>query len=196
MIERRGKRIGLLGGSFNPAHHGHLHISLRALKVLNLDEIWWLISPQNPLKPSADMNCYEERISQAEKINNDTRIKVSDFESRYGMRHTADTLSSLSLRYPRIKFVWLMGGDLLSEIHLWKEWDLIFESVPIAIFDRWPYAQKCLNSKAAKRFSRYRIPIHSAGNLINIKSPAWVYIFGPLNSISATEIRKKNLLNI
>ncbi len=132
-----GRRIGLLGGSFNPAHGGHLHISRLALSRLDLDEVWWLVSPQNPLKPAAGMAPFAERLAQAADIAAaDRRIKVSDIEARLGTRYTADTLKALTRRFPRARFVWLMGGDNLAQLPYWKRWQDIVGTVPIAVFDR------------------------------------------------------------
>ncbi|MBO0712928.1 MAG: nicotinate-nicotinamide nucleotide adenylyltransferase, partial [Acetobacteraceae bacterium] len=121
---RRHRRIGLLGGSFNPAHGGHLHVSLLALRHLALDEIWWLVSPQNPLKPADGMAPFANRLEQARRVAAEhPRIRVTDLENRLGAsRYTADTLQALRRRFPRLRFVWLMGGDNLVQIPRWQRW--------------------------------------------------------------------------
>ena len=116
------QRIGLLGGSFNPAHDGHVHISQCALKRLQLDQVWWLVTPQNPLKPSEGMAPFQERLETARSFVSDPRITVSDFEYRIGSRYTIDALDSLFRNYPGVRFVWLMGADNLLEAHRWHRW--------------------------------------------------------------------------
>ena len=147
----RHRRIGLLGGSFNPAHRGHLHLSLTALQRLDLDEVWWLVSPQNPLKPVAGMAPFPVRLDQARQIAaGHKRIRVTDLENRLGRsRYTVDTLKALRRRFPRLRFVWLMGGDNLVQIRRWERWAEIFRTVPIAVFDRPSYSAKALAGLAA-----------------------------------------------
>ena len=153
-VTSRHRRIGLLGGSFNPAHRGHLHLSLTALKCLDLDEVWWLVSPQNPLKPVAGMAPFADRLEQARQIAaGHNRIRVTDLENRLGGSHyTADTLRILRRRFPRLRFVWLMGGDNLAQIPHWERWTEIFRTVPIAVFDRPSYSLKALAGRAAQAF--------------------------------------------
>lgn len=127
------KTVGLLGGSFNPAHDGHRHISLQALKLLGLDEVWWLVSPLNPLKQAKDMASYDRRVASAEKIASHPRIKVSRVEQEINTRYTIDTISKLQKMYPDISFVWLMGADNLLEFHHWYCWRSIMHAVPIAV---------------------------------------------------------------
>jgi nicotinate (nicotinamide) nucleotide adenylyltransferase/ribosome silencing factor RsfS/YbeB/iojap len=189
----RHRRIGLLGGSFNPAHGGHLHISLLALKYLALDEVWWLVSPQNPLKPVAGMAAFAVRLEQARRVAGaHPRIVVSDLESRLGLsRYTADTLSVLRRRFPRLRLVWLMGGDNLVQIPRWQRWSTIFETVPIAVFDRPSYSSKALSGLAAKRFARQRVPVAAARGLAAMSPPAWAFFHTPLDPRSATRIRSE-----
>ena len=151
------RRIGLLGGSFNPAHGGHLHISRLALSRLDLDEVWWLVSPQNPLKPAAGMAPFAERLEAAARVAAaERRIRVSDIEARLGSTYTADTLKALRRRFPRARFVWLMGGDNLAQLPYWKRWQDIFRTAPIAVFDRPSTALTALAGIAARRFARAR----------------------------------------
>jgi nicotinate-nucleotide adenylyltransferase len=187
----RYRRIGLLGGSFNPAHGGHLHISRLALKLLDLDQIWWLVSPQNPLKPVAGMAPFAVRLKGARQVAAaDRRILVTDLESRLGSsRYTADTLKALSRRFPRRRFVWLMGSDNLVQIPRWDRWPEIFRTMPVAVFDRPSYSLKALSGPAANRFSRHRVPAESGRRLADMVPPAWGFFHTRLDDRSATKIR-------
>jgi nicotinate-nucleotide adenylyltransferase len=185
-----GRRIGLLGGSFNPAHAGHRHISLQALKALGLQEIWWLVSPQNPLKPRAGMAPFAERMKNARAAaGGHPRIKVTNLESRLGTRFTADTVAALRRHYPRDRFVWLMGADNLAQIPAWQDWTRIFTELSIAVFDRPSYSFKALSGKAARRYARYRVAPGRAKRLVGRKPPAWAFLYIPLHRASATAIR-------
>lgn len=186
---RRALRVGLLGGSFNPAHAGHLHISLQAIARLGLDEVWWVVSPQNPLKATTGMAPFDERLAAARMVARHPRIVVSDIEARLGTRYTARTLARLRATRPRVSFVWLMGGDLLPEMKDWRDWPAIFRAAPVAIFDRWPYAQRAPASKAAQRFAWARRPERTAPTLAGAAPPAWIYFHSPLHPASATALR-------
>src|SRR5262245_19769275 len=142
----RQRRIGLLGGSFNPAHEGHRDISLAALAYLDLDEVWWVVSPQNPLKSEKGMASFAERMAGAQAMAHHPRIKVTDIEKWLGTRYTADTMRTLVTRFPSYRFVWLMGADNLAQIASWRDWTRIFHLVPIAVFDRPTYTIKALSS--------------------------------------------------
>lgn len=184
-----GVRIGLLGGSFNPAHEGHLHISKLAISRLGLDQLWWMVSPQNPLKSTGDMAPFAERMASARAMARDPRIVVTDIEAHLGTRYTAMTLRALKAAFPRARFVWIMGADNLEQIPKWQNWTFIFHAVPIAVFDRATYSFKALASKAAHRFRRFRIRARDARVVFERKPPAWVYFHTPLHPASATEIR-------
>ncbi len=185
-----GRRIGLLGGSFNPAHGGHLHISRLALQRLDLDEVWWLVSPQNPLKPAAGMAPFAERLRRAAAVAAaDRRIRASDIEARLGTRYTADTLQALRRRFPQHRFVWLMGGDNLAQLPHWQRWQDIFRTVPIAVFDRPDTALTALAGKAAQRFAGARLPVRAARLLAAAPPPAWIFFHTKLDPRSATAIR-------
>lgn len=188
----RGMRIGLLGGSFNPAHEGHLHVSRQALKRLGLDHVWWLVSPQNPLKPRRGMAPLAVRLESATRLAaRDPRIRATDLEARLATQYTADTLRALKRRYPGVRFVWLMGADNLAGLHRWRRWRAVMRSVPVAVFDRPGYARKALTAKAAWRFLRHRLPEDRARALATETPPAWVFLHGPLSGQSATEIRRR-----
>jgi ribosome silencing factor RsfS/YbeB/iojap/nicotinate (nicotinamide) nucleotide adenylyltransferase len=168
-----------------------LHISVLALKLLDLDQIWWLVSPQNPLKPVDGMAPFQVRLEEAcRAAAAHRRILVTDLESRLGFsRYTTDTLKTLRHRFPRLRFVWLMGGDNLVQMPRWERWPEIFRTVPIAVFDRPSYSLKALSGPAAKRFARDRVPPSHARRLAEMKPPAWVFFFTRLDDRSATKIR-------
>jgi nicotinate (nicotinamide) nucleotide adenylyltransferase/ribosome silencing factor RsfS/YbeB/iojap len=190
-----GRRIGLLGGSFNPAHGGHLHISRLALSRLELDEVWWLVSPQNPLKPTFGMAPFAERLAAAAEIAAaDRRVRVSAIEARLGSTYTADTLKVLRRRFPRARFVWLTGGDNLAQLPYWKRWQDIFRTVPLAVFARPGTSLKALAGTAAHRFARARVPLSAARRLALMAPPAWVFFHTRLDPRSATWIRTERLL--
>ncbi len=170
-----------------------MHISALALKLLDLDQVWWLVSPQNPLKPVAGMAPFSLRLDGGRRIAKaDRRVLVTDLESRLGPSHyTADTLKALRRRFPRLRFVWLMGGDNLVQIPQWERWPEIFRTVPIAVFDRPSYSLKALSGRAAKRFDRNRVPAWASRRLGEMEPPAWVYFRTPLDERSATKIRSE-----
>ena len=184
-----GARIGLLGGSFNPAHEAHLQITRDAFKRLGLDEVWWLVSPQNPLKPKQGMADLEQRIARARIQARNRRIRVTGLESLLGTNYSAESLALLTALLPRQRFVWLMGADNLLQIDRWQDWTQIFNRLPVAVFDRPTYSIRALSSKAARRFSAYRLAEASAGRLAESQPPAWVFIHGRKNPLSATGIR-------
>jgi len=183
------KRIGLLGGSFNPAHRGHLHISRHAIARLGLDELWWLVSPQNPLKPEAGMAPLEERLETARAVARDLPIRVTDIERDLGTRYTADTLRALKNRHPGARFVWIMGADNLIQIVRWKDWRAIFRMVPIAVFPRPTYSFKALSGRAARRFAGAQVRPVRAASLADMRPPAWVFLPTPPDAASARRIR-------
>lgn len=187
------RRIGLLGGSFNPAHAGHVHLSLEALKTLGLDEVWWLVSPANPLKKASDLAVYETRLALARKeAAAYPAIRVSDIEAKRGWRYTIDTLRGLVRSYPRTQFVWLMGADNLHHFHRWRKWESIAELVPIAVFDRAPFTFSALRARFALRHAACRLPEARAGRLVHTRPVAWVFVHMRRHALSATFIR--NLL--
>lgn len=183
------RRIGLLGGSFNPAHEGHQYISLLALKRLCLHEVWWMVSPQNPLKPRDDMAPFADRVAAARRAAGHPRIRVTAIEKALGTVYTADTLRALLPRFPDCRFVWLMGADNLGQIWEWKDWHRIFALVPIAIFARPSYSYDVLSGKAAMRFAADRVWESRARNLVHMDPPAWMFFHTRPHQGSATRIR-------
>ncbi len=186
-----GQRIGLLGGSFNPPHPAHVLITEIALRRLALDEVWWLVSPGNPLKSRTGEAAQAHRMEQARRMATDTRIKVTGFESDLPTAYTAATLSFLKRRKPHVQFVWLMGADNLATIHRWRAWRTIFELMPIAVADRPRWRLKALASPAARAFSRYRVAEEKAVTLPAAPAPAWTFLTGPLSDLSSTAIRAR-----
>ncbi len=168
-------------------------MSLLALKHLDLDEVWWLVSPQNPLKPVDGMAPFAVRLEQARRVAAAyPRIVVTDLESRLGSSYyTADTLKALRRRLPRLRVVWLMGADNLVQLRHWQRWNEIFRTVPIAVFDRPSHSLRALSGLAAKRFSRQRVPVSAARQLAQMRPPAWVFFHTPLDARSATGIRSE-----
>ncbi len=187
-----GKRVGILGGSFNPAHDGHLHISQLALECLALDTVWWLVSPQNPLKPVSGMMAFEDRILAAEQVAQpEPRIVVSDAEAKLSTRFTADTLPQLVALFPDVQFVWIMGADNLIQIDQWEDWQSIFSTLPIAAFARPPYSDSMLACKAVERFAESQVEQARGVELADMPPPAWIYFDTPLHPESATRIRSR-----
>ena len=183
-------RIGLLGGSFNPAHEGHLAISKAALARLRLDQVWWLVSPQNPLKPARGMAALDRRLAEARRCAGHPRIRATALESVLGTLYSADTLKGLSARFPRTRFVWLIGADNLAQLPRWKDWREIFEHIAVAVFARPSNSLRALSGKAARCFARRRVPEARAARLAEMRPPAWVFIHGRLNPSSSTAIRE------
>jgi nicotinate-nucleotide adenylyltransferase len=185
-------RIGLLGGSFNPAHAAHRQISLAALRRLRLDQVWWLVSPSNPLKAKApDL---ETRIEVAREVAHHPKIVVTGFEGvragpAGGSAYTVDTLRFLKRRYPAVNFVWLMGADNLVSFHRWRSWETLFRLVPIAVLDRPGYRLKARASRAAQRFASAALDETDAPGLPGMVPPAWTFLTLPLSSLSSTRLR-------
>ncbi len=184
-----GGRIGLLGGSFNPAHEGHLHISRAALRLLRLDAVWWLVSPQNPLKSIEDMVPIAARMASATAIARHPRIHATDIEQTLGTRYTADTIAKLKTRFSGVRFVWLMGADNLIQLPRWGRWQEIAESVPIAVFGRPAYSTRAMQGKVTQRYARSRVSEAGASRLVYRHAPAWAFFSIRLHSASSTVLR-------
>jgi nicotinate-nucleotide adenylyltransferase len=183
------RRVGLIGGSFNPAHEGHLHISLEALKRLKLDEVWWQVAPQNPLKPARGMASLEKRVAAARRLAHHPRIRVLDIEARLGTRYTIDTVTLLQRLFPRTRFIFVMGADLLVQMRQWKQWSEIFFRLPIAVLARPTYCFRGLAELAAQRFASRRVAPAAARDLASLDPPAWAFLPIKLDVSSATAIR-------
>ncbi|TVR78146.1 MAG: nicotinate-nucleotide adenylyltransferase [Rhodospirillales bacterium] len=186
------KRVGLLGGSFNPAHQGHRHISVEAWKRLQLHEVWWLVTPGNPLKEGSDVAPLAERCARAEAVAAHGRIRVTDLERRLGTVHTADTLAALQRRFRDVRFVWLMGADNMVQIPRWRRWRRVFERVPVAVFPRPSYSFRAALGKAAQVYGHARVPESRAGKLAGMRPPAWTFLHFRPHPASATRIRARH----
>ena len=183
-------RIGLLGGSFNPAHAGHRRISLEAMRALGLDEVWWLVSPGNPLKAdSRDMAPYEARLAAAERMARRARIRASDFEQREGTRFTIDTVRRLRARYPQHCFIWLLGSDNLRNFHFWRDWRDLARKVPIAVIRRPGYDSVAHAARAMGWLRRFVHPSSQAKQWTDWSAPAIIFLRLPPDPTSATAIR-------
>ena len=187
-IARKGEVIGLLGGSFDPPHAGHLHISKEALKRFGLNRVWWLVSPGNPLKRRGPAPL-AQRMARARGMIGDPRILVTDIEARLGTRYTADTLRQMRKRYPGVRFVWLMGADNLAQLHRWQDWQEIMQSVPVGVMARPGDRISARMSPAARQFARARIAGHDSPLLGLSQPPAWCFVNVPMVSESSTAIR-------
>jgi nicotinate-nucleotide adenylyltransferase len=186
-------RIGLLGGSFNPAHRGHRHISLAALRALELDEVWWLVSPGNPLKEGAsDMAPFAARRASAQQMARRAPIRVSDFEQREGTRYTVDTVRKLKRRYPQHRFIWLLGSDNLQKFHLWRDWRDLAREVPIAVIRRPGYDRDAHAACAMSWLRRFVHPSSQASHWTKWSAPAILFLRLPPDTSSATAIRAQD----
>jgi nicotinate-nucleotide adenylyltransferase len=184
-----GTAIGLFGGSFDPPHLGHVEVSLEALRALRLDQVWWLVSPQNPLKPNAPSSDLSRRVTAARALIRSPRIKVTGIEAAIGTNYTAETLRRLLPRLPGVNCVWMMGADNLAGFHDWRDWERIAASLPMAIFNRPGANFAALSSPAAHALARFRIDPKDAGRLASTAPPAWVFLPSPTVAISSTELR-------
>lgn len=184
-------KVGLLGGSFNPAHEGHAHVAETALARLDLDAVIWLVSPQNPLKSRHETAPLKQRLASARRQARGPKMLVSDAESRIEAQYTLDTLRILKARHPGVRFVWIMGADSLASFHRWKGWVEIMHEAPVAVISRPWAALRARLSVAARRFARYRRPSASARRLPYMQPPAWVFIRGPFNFQSSTALRSR-----
>lgn len=183
-----GLRVGLLGGSFDPPHLGHVHVTEWALRRLGVDRVWWLVSPGNPLKMRGPADL-ARRMDACRALMDHPRVAITDIETRLSTRFTANTLDNLFRLYPGVKFVWLMGADNLKTFHHWQHWDWIFENVPIGVLAR-PGEQLLAGlAPAAQRYARYRLPESKARSLAMRKAPAWILLTGPMSAHSSTAIR-------
>ncbi|WP_377299132.1 nicotinate-nucleotide adenylyltransferase [Rhizobium sp. SGZ-381] len=184
-----GMTVGLFGGSFNPPHPGHLLVAEIALKRLWLDQLWWMVTPGNPLKSRAELLPLAERIALSEDLARDPRIKVTAFEERLNTSYTARTLAHVAARNSKVRFVWIMGADSLKTFHRWQKWREIAATVPIAVVDRPGATLSFLSSPAARALSFARIDEEAARSLPYRTPPAWTFIHGPRSSLSSTALR-------
>jgi nicotinate-nucleotide adenylyltransferase len=184
-------RVGLYGGSFNPAHEGHAHVAETAKRRLNLDRVIWLVSPQNPLKAAHETADLRRRMAGAHALAKGPGMVVSDLETRLGSAYTIDTVRALKQRFPGVKFVWIMGADSLASFHRWRGWTQIMREVPVAVVSRPWISLKSRFSPAALRFARFRRPSSQAITLPGATTPAWVFLYGRFNFQSSSALRER-----
>ncbi len=185
----RGMAVGLFGGSFNPPHAGHALVAEIALRRLRLDQLWWVVSPGNPLKDHSGLAPLAERLAGSETIKPDPRVKVTAFEASHNVRYTADMVDLVHARNPGVDFVWIMGADNLRDFHRWQRWRDIARTVPIAVVDRPGATLSFLSAKMAKAFDYARVDETDAPLLARFRAPAWTFIHGPRSSLSSTALR-------
>lgn len=187
---RPGMTIGLLGGSFDPAHEGHAHITRQALKRFGLDRVWWLVSPGNPLKAQGPAPM-AQRLAAAEAVMHHPRVVITDIEARIGTRYTAATLDKLMALYPGVQFVWLMGADNLTSFHKWDNWQWILNTVPVGVLARPGQGVAARQSRAAIAYARHRLRARQGRCLAAHRPPVWCFVNVPMVDISSSEIRAR-----
>ncbi len=185
-------RIGLLGGSFDPPHAGHVHITKQAMRRFGLDRVWWLVSPGNPLKAEGPAPM-ARRLEASRAIMRHPRVEITDIEARLGTRYTADTLRHLLEMYRGVRFVWLMGADNLAGFHLWQDWEWIVRNVPVGVTSRPGEYLRAANSVMARKYAGARVPFAAARSLPVCAPPAWCLLGGPTVEISSSEIRARGM---
>ncbi len=186
-----GQAIGLFGGSFNPPHAGHRQASLFALRCLGLDQLWWMVTPGNPLKENGGLAPLAERMRAAADVASHPRIAISGAEAGFRTRYTADLIQILKERQPATRFVWIMGSDSLTDFHRWEDWRRLAASVPIAVVNRPRSLPAPLASRAAQALGRYRIDADDARTLPDCDPPAWLFLIGPRTAASSTALRSR-----
>lgn len=187
----KGMAVGLFGGSFNPPHDGHVLVADIALRRLGLDQLWWMVTPGNPLKDHRHLAPLEDRLALSETITPDPRIKVTAFEKTIGQNYTARTLEFVRARNPGVRFVWIMGADSLRGFHQWQNWQRIARTFPIAVIDRPGSTLAFLSSVMAKTFAYARVDEEDAGTLAFRRAPAWTFIHGPRSPLSSSALRHR-----
>jgi len=184
-----GQRIGLFGGSFDPPHEGHRHVCRTALKRLELDAVWWMVTPGNPFKAWHRRPSAAERLAALARFVRHPRFRVTGFEAEHGFGYTARTLAYLKARRPDLRFVWLMGADNLATLHNWYRWRRVVGTVPIAVIDRPGSGYSMISSRFAISYADARIDASDAALLADMDPPAWVFLYGPEMNISSTDLR-------
>ena len=186
----RGMVVGLFGGSFNPPHEGHLLVAEIALRRLCLHQLWWMVTPGNPLKKQTELAPLTSRIDMCKKLARDPKMKVTAFEQALGSPYTAHTLTHVRRRKPGVNFIWIMGADGLRNFHRWQEWRSIVCTFPIAVIDRPGSTLSFLSSKLTRTFDHARLDEDDAGILWRKRAPAWTFIHGPRSTLSSTKLRR------
>ena len=187
---KRKRKVGILGGSFNPAHEGHVHISNIARIALGIDEVWWIVAPQNRLKSSIEMESFDKRLSYARLFTNKlSYIKVLDIEEKNKLYASYMTINFLNIKSQRVKFIWLMGSDILDNFNKWLYPNLIAQNIHIAVISRPGYPNSFLNTSKVQNLGK-KLKVNRSRIIFNKKKPAWVFLKNKLLSISSSEIRK------
>jgi nicotinate-nucleotide adenylyltransferase len=186
-----GLRIGLYGGSFNPPHAGHLHVTLLAMRRLKLDRVWWIVTPGNPLKELSGLAPLPERMAAARTLARHPRIAVTGFEAEIGARYTLDTLEYVAARAAAARFVWIMGADNLAQFSRWRGWRRIAELMPFAVVDRPGWTLRATHCRAALALAPFRVDETDAPLLPELAPPAWVFLHGPRSPLSSTVLRQQ-----
>jgi nicotinate-nucleotide adenylyltransferase len=187
--DRRRMRVGVLGGSFNPAHDGHRHVARLARQRFALDQVWLMVSPGNPLKPARGMAPFAERLASARAIADGRRIIATGIEASIGTRHTWATLRRLHRLFPRVEFVWLMGADNLEHFDRWQRWRRIVSKTSLGVLPRPEHNMAALAGRAAHRLRSARLPARQAPMLASARTPAWIFLPAAQNALSATALR-------
>lgn len=185
----QGMAVGLFGGSFNPPHEGHVVVAATALARLNLDQLWWMVTPGNPLKDSGVLAPLAQRVAESQALVKDPRIRVTAFEEKIRTRYSADTIAYILKHNRGVHFVWIMGADNLSTFHHWQQWRKIVNTIPIAVIDRPGSSHADKESPAAQAFAPFRVAENKASGLALQKAPAWTFIHGRRSSLSSTALR-------
>ena len=188
-----GMSVGLLGGSFNPPHQGHVHLVETAIQRLQLDRVWWMVSPGNPLKDNDGLPPLSERIEASRALIDHPRVDVSGLEVSLSVHYSADLVRELIDRFPTVRFVWLMGADNLTNFHHWERWEEIVGNVPIAVIDRPGDTLASRASMVARKFAEARLDERDAVLLKNLRAPAWSFIHAPRSPLSSTQLRRARL---
>jgi nicotinate-nucleotide adenylyltransferase len=187
---RHALRVGLLGGSFNPGHEGHLHVAQQAMTHLRLDQLWLMVSPGNPLKPSQGMAPFATRLESVRRLADGRRIIATDIEQKLGTHYTLDTMTALKRRFPRQHFVWLMGADNLSQLPRWGRWTRIMRAMPMLVLPRPGATRRALAGQAAARYAKHRLPAQAGLCLASAAAPAWILLPVKEHPASATALRQ------
>ncbi len=189
---RPGQVVGLFGGSFDPPHQGHVHVTREAMKAFGLDRVWWLVSLGNPLKTRGPAPL-AQRLKAARAVMTHPRVEVTDVEAVTGTRATADTLAALRRLYPQVRFVWIMGADNLAQFHRWKDWRQIMDSVPVGVVARPGDRISARMSPAARLYAKYRIGGQARHLLGRAQAPAWCFVNVPMVDVSSTDLRNRGI---
>lgn len=186
----KGATIGLFGGSFDPAHAGHVQVTRHALRLLALDQMWWLVSPGNPLKTHGPAPL-AARLAHSARLMQHPRVQITPVEARLGTRYTADTLRELMRLYAGRRFVWIMGADNLAQFHHWENWRDILHTLPVAVVARPGEQLRALSSVTARGFARARVPSRAAADLARMQAPAWCFLTVPMCDLSSSRLRAR-----